>query len=110
MRLSDELAMKLILWARSQPNVRRLIVFGSFAKGTAAPDSDLDVAVELDGDEGEALADFIFEEVAWKRQLSKLLGCEFDLHLGGEAAGPVVRQGLVEAAISVYTRRSKPDA
>lgn len=109
MSLSDHHAMKLIIWAKRQPKVKSLTVFGSHAKGTAGPARDIDVALELVGDEGEALGAFIPESEGWRKQLSEFVGREVDLCLGGEAAGPEVRQGLEEASILVYTRGAKPD-
>jgi hypothetical protein len=38
----------LATWAKSKPEVIALYVFGSRAKGTAGPDSDLDLAFEID--------------------------------------------------------------
>jgi len=44
-------------WAAENPEVRRVWVFGSRAKGTHGPNSEIDIAVELEpvGDSEETL-------------------------------------------------------
>lgn len=59
-------------------------VFGSRARGEAAPDSDLDLLVELE--EGRSLLDI----VAMKQDLEDLLGCKVDV--------------VTEASVSPYLR------
>lgn len=55
--------------------IRRLSLFGSVARGDASPDSDVDLAVELDP---AARIDLI-RLVALERQIGDLLGCKVDL-------------------------------
>jgi predicted nucleotidyltransferase len=43
-------------WAATKPTIRALYVFGSYARGEATPDSDLDLAVDLAGDDAELIS------------------------------------------------------
>ena len=70
MHLSDEQVSKIRDWARSTPKVRELRLFGSYAKGSAHEDSDIDLAVGANAGNWTALAD------TWERQLSEKLGLE----------------------------------
>ena len=55
--------------------VRSIRLFGSFARGDAAPGSDVDLLVEF-----EAAAHVgLFEFIRLKNELSELLACEVDL-------------------------------
>lgn len=71
--MPEEMLARLVAWARLQPTIRELLVFGSRARGDARPDSDLDLAVRLDTREGEELAELIGKSPRWKRELSVLL-------------------------------------
>ena len=75
-------AQVLHAWAAGKPFVRRLWIYGSRAKGTARPDSDLDMAVEIDpvGNDEDAGTSFISEAEGWRNELRPLLG-GYDLHL-----------------------------
>jgi hypothetical protein len=55
--------------------IRRLSLFGSVARGDSGPDSDVDLAVELD----RAARIDLVRLVGLERQLSELLGCDVDL-------------------------------
>ncbi len=48
-------------------------MFGSYARGDAKPDSDLDLAIEFDGVD-EADAELINNRAAWKAELAQLTG------------------------------------
>ena len=55
--------------------VKSIRLFGSFARGDAAPGSDVDLLVEF-----EATAHVgLFEFIRLKNELSELLACEVDL-------------------------------
>lgn len=41
----DELVKKLERWSANQPDIRAVAVVGSYARGTARPDSDLDIVM-----------------------------------------------------------------
>jgi uncharacterized protein len=55
--------------------IRHVSLFGSVARGDAGPDSDVDLAVELDR---EARIDLI-RLVALESHIGELLGCKADL-------------------------------
>jgi predicted nucleotidyltransferase len=57
--------------------IRRLSVFGSVARGDAEPDSDVDVAAEIDRTAGLGL----FGVVALERRLGEIVGHKVDLTL-----------------------------
>jgi predicted nucleotidyltransferase len=44
----------IVQWARADSRVAAVFLFGSRAKGTHRPDSDLDLAVVLTGDEDDS--------------------------------------------------------
>jgi predicted nucleotidyltransferase len=63
-------------WAASKPFVKRLWVFGSRAIGTQRPDSDLDVAIEIDPvrpADATAFASFHYRHVRWLSEIQPLL-------------------------------------
>lgn len=79
-------------WAYRQPEILALFVFGSRARGDARPDSDLDLAFELDGSHESQLTVLIVNRDRWQRELSALTGfVTRDLYLWGdlEVTGPV---------------------
>jgi len=73
-----------ILRVAASHGARDVRVFGSRVRGTARPDSDVDMLVKLEA--GRSLLDLI----AIKQDLEDLLGCKVDV--------------VTEAAISPYIR------
>ncbi len=84
-------------WAAGKLSIKALFVFGSYARGEARPDSDLDVAFEfIDADDG--LSELITNAAAWKVELSQLTGLVIkDLYLSTDTAA----QG---ACVQVFSR------
>jgi predicted nucleotidyltransferase len=93
--------MRLIRGGRRFPAVREVALYGSRAKGTYRPESDIDLAlVGIDDDvQAEAVAD----------ELDELpLPYRFDVKAyGGIRCGPL-REHIVRVGISLY-RRDPPD-
>ena len=71
--IDDDLRAKLQSWAATKPTIKALYVFGSYARGAAQPDSDLDLAFEFTGVD-EADAELIYNARAWKIELTRLTG------------------------------------
>jgi predicted nucleotidyltransferase len=81
-------------WAESKPTIKALFVFGSYARGEAQSNSDLDLAFEFT-DVDEADAELICNAKAWKVELTQLTGITVkDLYHSTSAPvrrGPTVR-------------------
>jgi predicted nucleotidyltransferase len=70
---NTDLRAKLQSWAATKPTIKTLYVFGSYARGAAQPDSDLDLAFEFTGVD-EPDAELICNAKAWKTELTRLTG------------------------------------
>ncbi|SRR6266404_4139117 len=84
----------LAQWAAQQPEILGLFVFGSFAKGTAKADSDLDLAVELDDTRETELTVLVSNAGRWQTALSGLTGLRVkDIYLRSDdhVIGPVIQ-------------------
>jgi len=67
-------------WAAGEPLILEVYAFGSRVKGGYRPDSDLDIAIKVDGsDEGEQLGNAICEKERWLETLSALVPVSVDL-------------------------------
>lgn len=96
MRIERLLAEKRLDIARvaTQCGARNVRIFGSAARGTSRPDSDLDVLVELD--RGRSLLDI----VALKQDLEDMLGVRVDV-VTEAALSPYIRDEVLREAISL---------
>jgi predicted nucleotidyltransferase len=56
-------------WAGTTPEIVALYVCGSQAQGTASPDSDLDLAVEVKGGSFGPVVKFVLSRVRWIEEL-----------------------------------------
>jgi predicted nucleotidyltransferase len=89
---------ELIAWAQRTNAIAELWLFGSRAKGTSRPDSDVDIAVSLMPpvrNHDWALATYLALSVDWRRQLEKIVGR---------------RVSLTAIVPDTPTRRSEPRA
>ncbi|MFW6162608.1 MAG: nucleotidyltransferase family protein [Planctomycetota bacterium] len=83
---------KAILEAARRHGARGVRVFGSAARGTARPGSDLDILVSLEP--GRSLLDL----VAIKQDLEDLLGCEVDV-VTEPSVSPYFRERVLDEAV-----------
>ena len=74
--------------------VRSLGVFGSYARGEAGPESDLDVLVEFDEPPS------LFEYVRLQNDLGDLLGVPVDMVMKS-ALKPAIRKQILEEVVAV---------
>lgn len=82
--------------------VRRVAVFGSFARGEQTPDSDLDLLVTLKPPSQRpplGLRWFALEE-----ELRRILGCDVEL-VSEDALSPYVRPYVEKEMIILYEER-----
>ena len=61
-----------------RPSVKRISVFGSFARGDATMGSDIDLLVDLKPSEMRPVLG-LFEFIKLEQELEQKLGCEVDL-------------------------------
>jgi hypothetical protein len=73
---------------------RNVRVFGSQARGEGAPDSDVDILIDLES--GRSLLDI----VAIKQDLEDLLGCSVDV-VTEASVSPYMRQHVLSEAIAL---------
>ena len=80
MQLTDEQLATIIMWAKKTPEVQAVFLFGSRAKGTAGPDSNVDLALSILGQDPKwRLATFISRRRAWRAELEAALGLDVQL-------------------------------
>ena len=107
--LTDLQRRRLTSWAARNPQIRRVVLFGSRVKGTHRANSDLDIAIELEAgeDSNATLANWMQFSNVWKREVSAIVPFEVDLQwLDRYGATSVIEQGVKEANEVVYARAS----
>ena len=77
--------------------VRHAAVFGSFARGEARPDSDIDVLVDLDPDRPMG----IFEYARIKLYIRELLGGAGDV-VNRKTLKPLLRDAILREAVNAF--------
>jgi len=90
--MTNDLDATLAAWADKHPDILSLFVFGSRARGDARPDSDLDLAIELDESRETPLTVLVVNRAQWQQELSALTGLVVrDLYLWDDrpVSGPV---------------------
>jgi len=96
----DELREKVLTVLR--PYVKRVSVFGSFARGEQTPDSDIDLLVELKPpDECPPIG---LKWYGFEQELSRMLGRDVELVSEG-ALSPYVRPYVEQEKIILYEER-----
>src|SRR5687768_14288041 len=102
-RTSDQMGSK------SEPIIERVHIFGSRVRGEHRPDSDIDMAVELDlktapgVDFSGGFATFSFQSKRWKAQLAELLPMPVDLDFyAGPKHTPILHAGLRRSSRLIY--------
>jgi predicted nucleotidyltransferase len=94
-QLTDEQLAALITWGKKTPEVQAIFLTGSRAEGTATPDSDVDLAFSMTGqDPLRRLTTFFSRRRAWRAELEAALGLAVQLE---RARGdPTPEAGYVE--------------
>jgi predicted nucleotidyltransferase len=104
----EAMRSELGAWARRQPGLRRLWIYGSRAQGTHRPDSDLDIAFEIDRLPDSAAAAEFLERTrpAWRAELSQLSGLLVHLEPSVGDASDVAGY-VADSGVLVYDRDAK---
>jgi len=105
-----EVAKVVSVWARGKPLVKRVYLFGSRVRGDHRPESDIDIAVELDplafrgSDESGGHATWMFEAPAWREELEHLIPLKLQLERYHPEQTPTIGKGLLESSQLVYEK------
>lgn len=106
----SEVAKVISNWASGKSLVKRVHIFGSRVRRDHRPDSDIDIAVELDlealegTDESGGLATWMFETKGWKEELECLIPLKVQLERYHPDQTPTVGKGLAESSQIVYEK------
>ena len=73
MDMRDDWLVGLREWAQQNGNVRELWLFGSRAKGTSRPESDIDIAVALMPTDS-AFGNYVALSEKWKQEIEAIVG------------------------------------
>ena len=93
--IKSEWTEAISTWAENRSEVQEVYFYGSRVRGGYRPDSDLDVAVIIEGDDGLSLATWFFDGRDWADELNSLVDVEVHLEMATESDGtvmPAVRQ------------------
>ena len=108
MQLTDEQLAIIITWAKKTPEVQAVFLYGSRAKGTAKPDSDVVLALSIKGLEATwRFAKFISHRRGWRAELEAALGLAMQLERARRDATPHHRRP--QRGPRVLSRRSLLD-
>lgn len=106
--INPQLAAKIAIWGATKPLIKRIHVFGSRIRGDHKPESDIDIAIELDPAEcrpGESwYTIWTFKTKGWMDELQDLMPYEVDLDGYNGENTPTIRKGLQEASVIVYEK------
>lgn len=103
----NEIRNIIVAWAETQPLLLKVWLFGSRVRGTERPDSDIDIAVEvqtLPGD-SSAFTTFMFEKRRLEVAIESILPMSVQLEwYGGPEETPTIHAGLLESSMLIYER------
>jgi hypothetical protein len=91
----DEEIKKKIISILIKHGIKKILVFGSYARNEATPKSDLDLIVEFP--EGTSLLDHVGIEI----ELSEALNMKIDL-LSRNGISPYIKNQVLKEAIVIY--------
>lgn len=96
-----------------KPLIGRLWLFGSRVREQHRPDSDVDVAIELDMsvvkgvDESRGMATWAFDAKPWRPELEDLLSLVVDLLRYKAGETEIIQAGLDQSSILVYEKKKR---
>ncbi len=92
-------------WGASTQSVAAVYLYGSRARGTDGPDSDLDLAVLVDASDGEHLLEWIENASRWRQELKQRLDCvAVHVEFANSEADVVVAPAVARDGILIYAR------
>ena len=102
MSLPKSYGATLVAWAQREPLIKAVYVFGSYAKGTQRPGSDLDVALRLELPTDEAFTELVWNRRRWSEQLTAAVGVPVEIYLYEHLYEDARTRGYLKASVVVY--------
>lgn len=96
--MTQEEIRKIAVPACCQFRVKRLDLFGSFARGSGSSDSDIDLLVEFEDPDLHPSKRFF----GLLHYLEDALGCEIDLLTINSLKNPFFRQRVLKEKVNIY--------
>ncbi len=103
--IKAEWTEQIVEWASAKPHIAEVFLFGSRVKGDHAADSDLDIALRIDGMGETPLTVWMFEGREWAAELDAMLDVRVDLQMVDEG-DTVVLPAVREHGHRIYFRNS----
>jgi predicted nucleotidyltransferase len=99
----DQIRDVVTKWAYSHPEIERIYLFGSRARGDSKPDSDVDLAIEVLGIEGEnADTRYFYGNKAWKDELEVALDRPINILRKIDHGKPEIQAAIERDGILIY--------
>jgi len=93
-QLKEEIKNKII-FILAKYNIRKILVFGSYARNEAKPNSDLDLIVEFPEDIS------LLDHIGIEFELSEALDMKIDL-LSQNGISPYIKDQIMKEAVVIY--------
>jgi predicted nucleotidyltransferase len=91
-------------WALRTPYIQEVRLFGSRAEGSARPDSDIDLAITVGGDNPRTVLGHYFAlSERWQNELTELLEAKAHIALYNEDQSPV-RPSCDECSFLLFSK------
>jgi predicted nucleotidyltransferase len=103
--IPSEWHQKLEQWAKGRPGIEVVWIFGSYAKGCANAESDLDIALIVKSplNSEDDYTHWFFNKGKWRTELAELLPVSVDLHIGNsDISTAIVAPAVQDHGILVY--------
>ena len=102
---TDKICDEVKKWAYSHHEIKRVYLFGSRARGDSKPDSDVDLAVDVVGIEGEnAYTRYVFNKDVWKDELKLALGKPINIVRKIDHGKPEIQESIKRDGVLIYER------
>jgi len=106
MYLSENQSAAIARWAERVPEIRRVVLFGSYAKGTATNDSDVDLAIEM-SDDSDARSSFAARFSTWETELFEITRLDVSLDLLHPVQAPHTYAFVQACYVVIFDRAQK---
>jgi len=104
MNISEQQLEAIRTWAKNKAAIRSIYLFGSRVKGTARPDSDLDVAIEVQTDDEDAFQTYMAHDDRWEAELSSVTSLQVSVQMYHPVEAPRVYSYVASSGFKAFER------